>query len=98
MTAKRTPRLVALGFCAAALASACGAGESDQTTTAVPGLDRAEAPASAPAADGDAAAAPTGENQLPSVEVVDLATGDTVLLSSFAPADRPIVLWFWAPH
>ncbi len=46
----------------------------------------------------EAPAEPAGENQLPDVEVVDLATGDNVLLSSFAPADRPIVLWFWAPH
>ena len=53
---------------------------------------------SEPAADAEPAAEPAGENQLPAVEVVDLATGENVLLSSFAPADRPIVLWFWAPH
>lgn len=124
MTSKRTPRLAALGLSTALLAAACGAGESQQTTAAVPDLDEAQVPAEAPAAEQDpqteppaaqegaaappaetaneseaeAAAEPAGENQLPAVEVVDLATGDTVLLSSFAPADRPIVLWFWAPH
>ena len=125
MTSKRTPRLAALGLGTALLAAACGAGESQQTTAAVPDLDEAQVPAEAPAPepeaeaepaaeeatapppepttaeaepDAEPAAEPAGENQLPVVEVVDLATGDNVLLSSFAPADRPIVLWFWAPH
>ncbi len=38
------------------------------------------------------------DSVLPDVDVVDLATGETVNLASFAPADRPILLWFWAPH
>ena len=124
MTSKRTPRLAALGLSTALLAAACGAGESQQTTAAVPDLDEAQIPAEAPATEQEPATEPTaeteaataplateepaaepevaeepaGENQLPAVEVVDLATGENVLLSSFAPADRPIVLWFWAPH
>ena len=48
----------------------------------------------APATD----AAPPAESVIPDVDVVDLATGETVNLASFAPADRPILLWFWAPH
>ena len=77
-----------------------------QEPTAVPdtAADATEAPAAtapptateAPAE--EAAAEPAGENQLPDVDVVDLATGQNVNLASFAPADRPIVLWFWAPH
>ena len=30
--------------------------------------------------------------------MVNVATGATVNLAGFAPSDRPIVLWFWAPH
>ncbi|MEM7286348.1 MAG: hypothetical protein AAF480_08360 [Actinomycetota bacterium] len=129
MTSKRTPRLAALGLSTALIAAACGAGDSQQTTAAVPDLDEAELPVQSPATEeeptseptaaeaepaeataapsetaaasepeDEPAAEPAGENQLPEVEVVDLASGDNVLLSSFAPADRPIVLWFWAPH
>ncbi len=41
---------------------------------------------------------PRGENQLPDVLMIDIISGDEVTLASFAPSDRPIVLWFWAPH
>ena len=44
MTSKRTPRLAALGLTTALLAAACGAGESQQTTVAVPDLDEAQIP------------------------------------------------------
>ena len=43
-------------------------------------------------------AEPAGENELPEVTVIDITSGDEVLLSSYAPAATPIVLWFWAPH
>ena len=43
-------------------------------------------------------AEPAGQNELPDVRLVDLGTGADVTLASFAPADTPIVLWFWAPH
>lgn len=35
---------------------------------------------------------------LPAVDVLDVATGDTVNFASLIPADRPVLLWFWAPH
>lgn len=35
---------------------------------------------------------------LPDVEVVALASGDTVDLQSLAVAGKPTLLWFWAPH
>ena len=41
---------------------------------------------------------PVPDSDLPSVELVDVASGATVNLASFAPSERPIVLWFWAPH
>lgn len=37
-------------------------------------------------------------SDLPAVEVIDLA-GDTQFnVASLIPSDRPILLWFWAPH
>ena len=57
-------------------------------------------PESSAEGDGTAAApeAPAGPNQLPVVTVIDVETGDEVALESFAPADKPLILWLWAPH
>ncbi len=55
----------------------------------------AQTPAPEPATETDA---PAPASDLPSVELVDVATGASVNLASFAPADQPLVLWFWAPH
>lgn len=41
---------------------------------------------------------PAGPNDLPAVVVRDVATGDEVDLSSFAPGELPFVVWFYAPH
>ncbi len=35
---------------------------------------------------------------LPSVEVLDTATGDRTQFADLVPAERPTLLWFWAPH
>ena len=35
---------------------------------------------------------------LPDVSVQDVAAGTQVNLASLLPADRPILLWMWAPH
>ncbi len=41
---------------------------------------------------------PVLDSDLPTVDLIDVATGDTVNLADYAPSERPIVLWFWAPH
>ena len=35
---------------------------------------------------------------LPKVTVVDLQGGPDVDLSTFLPAEQPLLVWFWAPH
>jgi hypothetical protein len=35
---------------------------------------------------------------LPVVEVLDVATSAPVQLNSLLPADRALLVWFWAPH
>ena len=35
---------------------------------------------------------------LPAVDVIDVKTSGEVSLPSLAPSDKPILLWFWAPH
>lgn len=42
--------------------------------------------------------APAGESPLPEVDVLDVATGDTVQFAGLLPADRALLFWFWAPH
>ena len=87
VAARRSRVLVGIVALSAVLAAAC-AGTADPP------------PAAAPAgpADPPPAAAPAGPNALPQVSVVDVASGDSIVLSSLAPADRPILVWFWAPH
>ena len=50
------------------------------------------------AAPAPAAQEAAGGNALPPVTVVDVVSGESLALSSLAPADRPILVWFWAPH
>lgn len=75
-----------------------------------PAAQPPEAEAGVPATEPDDAAAsevptaerepeePAGPNDLPAVVVRDVATGDEVDLSSFAPGELPFVVWFYAPH
>ena len=45
-----------------------------------------------------AAPAGTSSSDLPDVDVVDVVTGATVNVSTLAPGDKPLLVWFWAPH
>ena len=93
-------RVLAMAICLALGATACGDNVDSPETAPTEAPASTEAPATqAPApepATESAASAP--ESDLPSVELVDVATGANVNLASFAPADRHLVLWFWAPH
>lgn len=35
---------------------------------------------------------------LPSVEAIDIATGDRIDIATLIPASKPLLMWFWAPH
>lgn len=90
--------LTALAALAGLVAASCG-------TTAEPDAGQPSRPAvTFPSLDSPAAGsippppATTGASILPAVEVVEVATGRTVDLSTLAPASRPVLLWFWAPH
>lgn len=64
--------------------SACGAASS-------PGAQQAVGGAAGPGA------AAEGGSALPAVDVVDVTSGETVALASLLPADKPTLLWMWAP-
>jgi hypothetical protein len=45
-----------------------------------------------------ASATPAAKNPLPSVIVRDVGAKADINLQSLLPADKPLVIWFWAPH
>ena len=58
-----------------------------------------EATADAAADTSEQAAAPVAvSDDVPDLELIDVATGDGVQLRSLLPADTPVLFWFWAPH
>jgi hypothetical protein len=89
-TASSLPRGLVLALAVTFLTAACG-----QTPASRPDEARPKATQSAPAErqPGGAAA-----SVLPAIEVLDVASGTSVDLGSLVPADRPTLLWFWAPH
>ena len=93
-------KIISIAFCLALVAASCG--DSGDSPESAP--EQAPAPIDAPETQAPApepateTAAPAPSSDLPSVEMVDVATGTTVNLASFAPAEQPLVLWFWAPH
>lgn len=68
--------------------AACGgtSGSSSGTGAAQTGVDPG-------VASGAESASP-----LPAVDVVNIATGETVALAGLLPADKPVLVWMWAPH
>lgn len=81
----------------AVVAAACAGSEPSQVATAP--APPAQPPADPPPADPPPAAQEAADgNALPSVTVIDVVSGESLVLSSLAPADRPILAWFWAPH
>ncbi len=67
----------------ALLASACGESGSSADTTA---------PLSEPATDL------TANADIRLTEILDVRSGDATTLADTATGDRPVLLWFWAPH
>ena len=88
---------------AALTLAACGSsadGQPQATATAATTTAQPDAPSSAeqrPSVD-KATAAPPDAPRLPKVDVVDIRDGSTVDLASLAPSDKPMLVWFWAPH
>jgi len=92
---------VGLGLAVAACGSSSdvGAGDPGATTTVAAG-SAPEATSGPAATAGPPASAvpPASASILPSVPLTDVRSGATVDLASLVPAQRPLLLWFWAPH
>lgn len=46
----------------------------------------------------DLAVAPSASGTLPDVTVWNASTQEWVQLANLLPSDRPLLVWFWAPH
>jgi len=78
--------ILSLTMVLAAVAAGCGAGQESGSGQG----------ADSPAAQASGSGQPVGF--LPDLSVTDVGTGTDVALPSLVPADRPVLLWFWAPH
>lgn len=93
--------------------STSAAGGADSGPTTAPAATAADSEAGGEEAGGGGAAAAedsggdgTGTSSaavavsadVPDLEMVDVATGDSVRLVSLVTGDKPLLLWFWAPH
>lgn len=85
----------------ALLASGCGS--PDPAATSKP--PSAEVPVATAVATSSPVAAPSSpqavdaaDSIVPAVKVVNLANDADFQLTSLIPAERPVLLWFWAPH
>jgi hypothetical protein len=85
--------MAGLTLAAALLTTACGGDSSGGSSAAArpAGADpdvRPDLPLSNPASEG----------LLPTVAVWDVGAQGWTQLADFLPAERPLLVWFWAPH
>lgn len=76
-------------------------GDSSSGDESVSAPESNPVPASNPTAEAlEPSASPPApiNSDLPDVPMLRVSTGEELSLSSLAPASRPLLLWFWAPH
>ena len=81
----------ATGVAALALVlGACGSGPDQAVSTGT---------ASTRTASTGTASTGTSGQSFPTIDVTDVATGETIdLAEELAGGELPVLLWFWAPH
>lgn len=102
----RFARTVPLAASVALVAAACGS--SNEASLASPTAPPATAaptaasPTAPPASAAPTTAAPAttaaAVQALPQLMVWDIASNNKVQLGNMLPADKPVLVWFWAPH
>jgi hypothetical protein len=112
-TRARSSRALALVAILTLVGTACGGGGAEQNTALVateknvapspttapigptiqsePGVET-EPPATQPEA------AVTVPSDLPDIQLTNVVNNEQLSLASLVPSDRPLLLWFWAPH
>ena len=89
----RIPHVISAALAIGLLASACSDGAS------AGGVDSAD-PAVAAAAENAEANEPNlqGSSDVTMVEVLDVGDGSITTLADAVDGDRPVLVWFYAPH
>ena len=74
-----------------------GAATESQAPAETGGDQPASDQASGESASANGAAVAVSDD-VPDLEMVDVASGSNVRLASLVTGDKPLLLWFWAPH
>ena len=86
ITRNRPLRVAASLLASALLVGACGSADKSA------GTDQAKTTKPSDSAAG------SERFVLPTVDVLDVATGNKVPFGQLSPSEKPLLLWFWAPH
>ena len=88
--------------------SVTAAGGADSSPTTAPAEAGAATESQAPAEPGGDQSSGEGASangtavavsaDVPDLEMVDVSSGSNVRLASLVTGDKPLLLWFWAPH
>ncbi len=109
MFVKFSPHRAALlsGVAALLTFTACGTSDTEQVG-AGPLTATSRTEESSPSTEGATSTTAAGEtsssdavseNVFPDIDVVEITTGGSLnLKQELAGGDRPVLLWFWAPH
>ena len=89
------PLLVTVVAALAVLASACGSSDTSTASPAASATGPVENAAEVAAANINSLMA---HDDVRLLEVLDVDTGEPTTLAEVVDGDRPVLLWFWAPH
>ena len=91
--AMRSPRIVGAALVGGFVLAACGGGASPDADLVLP------APADGPVPAVEVSAEAQASSPLPEIAVRRInGDGGWVQLKNELPADRPLLVWLWAPH
>lgn len=78
------------------VAAACGSESSTETSTS-PAAPADTGATTSSESDTDAGSSP-GAAAVTTIEVLDVVSGNATTIADTVTGDRPVLLWFWAPH
>lgn len=90
-------RSIAACMAAAVALTSCGDGGSDDPAAVGSGATTPVEGGAPTTPDGSAEPA-TDDSRVPAVRVLSVPSGEEIDLAAAVPDDRPVLLWFWAPH
>lgn len=97
-SARRRAKYIAAPIFAALTLSACGGSTTVDSANAPAPVDEASSePSAAQTAAENEASLQSADNPF-DIEVLSVADGEVASLREVVTGDRPVLVWFWAPH